>query len=162
MKFEWGWCELCDCSFVYCPKCGNNGCNGGYGKINGKQCDVCELAYQYQHLAWETKKSPTKKLVEKNPPKKVPHWFDADCKRIAKIIDMPKEEKLKHIQEHPEEHKHCYNELIGCCFIGEAVDEKIMEAHGKISGYNVPQEYYEKVKIYERIVGDKNDKKRKN
>ena len=159
MKFEWGYCELCKSSFVYCPKCGNNCCNAGYGKIDGKQCDVCELAYQYQHLAWGTKTAPTKEWIKKNPPSKIPHWFDADCKRIAKIIDMPKKEKLKHIKEHPEEHKHSYNELMGCCFIGEAIDEKLMKAHSNIPKYNVPQEYYEKAKLIDKIMGRKNNKK---
>jgi hypothetical protein len=157
MKFQWGWCDLCDTSFVYCPKCGNNCCNAGYGKIDGETCDICELAYQYQHLAWETKTSPSKEYIEKNPPLKIPHWFDADCKRISKIIDMPKEEKLKHIKEHPEDHKHCYSELICCCFIGEKVDEELMEAHNNIPEYNVPKEYLEKIEVYDRIMNRKKD-----
>lgn len=28
-----------------CGKCGNNTCNGGYGEIDGKDCDQCPSAY---------------------------------------------------------------------------------------------------------------------
>ncbi len=59
MQFKVEWCSLCEVYFVRCPKCGNNCCNGGYGKIgglvapdtwasDGKDCDICPLAYQYQ------------------------------------------------------------------------------------------------------------------
>jgi Fe-S-cluster containining protein len=56
--------------FVRCPKCGNNCCNAGFGEVTteglpkeklgdiGITCDVCNLAYQYQHLAWDTKMAP--------------------------------------------------------------------------------------------------------
>jgi hypothetical protein len=154
MKFQWGWCDLCDSSFVYCPKCGNNCCSGTYGKINDQTCDVCELAYQYQHLAMETKTEPSKEYVEKNPPSKIPHWFYAECKTISKILDMPKEEKLKHIKEHPEEHKHCYNELICCCFIDEKVDDELIEAHNNIPEYNVPKKYLEEIELLDRIFSN--------
>lgn len=66
-QFEWGYCELCKSSFVYCPKCGNNCCNAGYGKFNGQECDVCPLAYQYQELAWKTKTAPTQEEIKKMP-----------------------------------------------------------------------------------------------
>jgi len=59
MKFIWKWCDLCECMMVICPKCGNNCCNGGYGKdIMGEECDVCELAYQFQDLGYATGKVP--------------------------------------------------------------------------------------------------------
>ena len=64
MTFKIKWCQVCRCKMVICPKCGNNQCNGGSGKMdkNGKalpwntddkdavNCDVCPLAYQYQCL----------------------------------------------------------------------------------------------------------------
>jgi hypothetical protein len=50
MIFTIGWCDLCEAHYVRCPKCGNNCCNAGYGEIDGKPCDVCPLAYQYQEL----------------------------------------------------------------------------------------------------------------
>lgn len=58
MKLFWDWCELCDGAFIRCPKCGNNSCNGGYGKIDEEVCDVCEIAYQYQYLAHATNSFP--------------------------------------------------------------------------------------------------------
>jgi hypothetical protein len=45
---------------VICPKCGNNCCNGGYGKVDGKTCDVCPLAYQYQSFAYAHHLAPGK------------------------------------------------------------------------------------------------------
>ena len=63
MEFKVQWCQTCGGEMIICPKCGNNCCNGGYGKMdkNGKalpwnaygdafHCDVCPLAYQYQGL----------------------------------------------------------------------------------------------------------------
>ena len=50
--FLWGWCEMCG-AHITCPKCGNNSCNGTFGRLkNGKVCNVCNLAYQYCHLCY--------------------------------------------------------------------------------------------------------------
>jgi len=44
---------------IVCPKCGNNCCSGGSGELpDGSKCDICELAYQYQELAWNTNSQP--------------------------------------------------------------------------------------------------------
>jgi len=65
--FEVKYCDMCQGYMVICPKCGNNCCNAGYGKMdeNGnpvkwqlhedgmESCDVCHLAYQYQDLYWK-------------------------------------------------------------------------------------------------------------
>lgn len=78
-KFTWAYCGHCECMYVICPKCGNNCCNAGFGEVTeaglpkerlgdkGKTCDVCNLAYQYQHLAWKTKTAPkpTKRDLER-------------------------------------------------------------------------------------------------
>jgi hypothetical protein len=58
MKFIWEFCEACGAYFIRCPKCGNNCCNGGYGKINGEECDICFLCYQFQNLAYENNLVP--------------------------------------------------------------------------------------------------------
>lgn len=80
-KFTWEYCATCRCMFVRCPMCGNNCCNAGFGTVTKdlkpahfsekrtRDCPVCNLAYQFQHLAWETKRAP------KVPSKK-------ECKRI--------------------------------------------------------------------------------
>lgn len=79
MVFWWGWCNLCDCAYLECPKCNNNSCNGGHGVIRTENgvyyaypdhefralrdrigeegitedaCDVCWLADQYLQLAY--------------------------------------------------------------------------------------------------------------
>lgn len=64
MKFTWKWCDTCDVAAVICPKCGNNCCNGGYGKQGSGDCDVCELAYQFQYLAYAAERAPTKEGLE--------------------------------------------------------------------------------------------------
>ncbi len=45
-KHYWLHCSLCDHEVVICGKCGNNTCNGGYGEVDGKECDVCPSAYE--------------------------------------------------------------------------------------------------------------------
>jgi len=64
MKMKWMWCDLCDCATVICPKCGNNCCNGGYGKIDGKQCTMCKEAYKYQDNAFKNNTNPKKEDCE--------------------------------------------------------------------------------------------------
>jgi hypothetical protein len=67
--FTWDYCGTCECMFVRCPMCGNNCCNAGFGSVTKDfkpdpthkewgNCPVCNLAYQFQHLAWETKAEP--------------------------------------------------------------------------------------------------------
>jgi hypothetical protein len=46
-KFKWEYCLLCECWMIICWKCGNNTCNAGYGEVDGKPCDVCPSAYNY-------------------------------------------------------------------------------------------------------------------
>lgn len=46
-------CELCDTDMIICATCGNNCCNGGYGKINGEPCKDCPDAYDVQDAYWE-------------------------------------------------------------------------------------------------------------
>lgn len=67
MMFHWEWCGECDFAFIRCPKCGNNCCCGGYGQIEGKECDVCSLSYQYQELAFETNTVPKKEFFKIQP-----------------------------------------------------------------------------------------------
>ena len=45
------YCDHCEHDTIICGKCGNNTCNGGYGTVNGEQCDQCPSAYEeYQKL----------------------------------------------------------------------------------------------------------------
>jgi hypothetical protein len=83
MQFTWIFCKTCKTAAVICPKCGNNCCNAGYGKVDGVICDVCPLAYQYQDLAYATGKVPTRKKLS--------------SKRIISRIDLMK--KRYRIQE---------------------------------------------------------------
>jgi hypothetical protein len=81
--FTWDYCGHCDTMMVICPCCGNNCCNAGFGDVTKdlkpvpyawraekrkrvtKTCPICNLAYQFQHLAWKTKEAPkpTKKQI---------------------------------------------------------------------------------------------------
>lgn len=67
MKFKVKYCSQCETEYIECPKCGNNTCNGTYGEINEVECDVCELAYQYDELRIQLKygKENVEKIREK-------------------------------------------------------------------------------------------------
>ena len=58
LEFKWSYCGHCKTMMVICPICGNNCCNGGSGEIDGKKCEICYLAYQYQALAWKHNDHP--------------------------------------------------------------------------------------------------------
>ena len=58
MQFEWQLCTHCGAYMIRCPKCGNNCCNGGYGTVDGVECDICPLAYQFQGFAYEYNLEP--------------------------------------------------------------------------------------------------------
>ena len=40
------YCQQCEQDVIICGKCGNNTCNGGYGEVDGVQCDQCPQAYE--------------------------------------------------------------------------------------------------------------------
>lgn len=92
--FTWKYCAWCDVMMVICPMCGNNCCNAGFGHVdknfqpanfnepNSKKCPVCNLAYQFQHLAWKTKSEPSK------PSKR-------ECRRLRKEMDEAMEKCFK-------------------------------------------------------------------
>lgn len=47
MTHKRAYCYLCCDWMVVCGTCGNNSCNGGYGRLpNGETCKDCEEAYQ--------------------------------------------------------------------------------------------------------------------
>lgn len=46
---------------------------------------------------------------------------------------MTHDEKLRDIQEHPENHRHDWNDLQGCCLVENAFDPQLMEAHPRIT-----------------------------
>lgn len=46
----WEYCDLCLHEVVICGKCGNNTCNGGYGIVDGKECDACPSAYEMYQI----------------------------------------------------------------------------------------------------------------
>lgn len=65
MKFEWAWCDQCQGAAIICPKCGHNCCSGWYGEVDGKECDVCPAAYDYQNAAYDSGDTPTKDEIIK-------------------------------------------------------------------------------------------------
>jgi len=44
---------------------------------------------------------------------------------------MNAKEKIADIKEHPENHKHTFDELTACCMIDGELDLSVMDAHGK-------------------------------
>lgn len=44
---------------------------------------------------------------------------------------MTRQEKLKHIQEHPELHKHNFGELQQCSVVDGAIDLSLIDAHSQ-------------------------------
>lgn len=41
----WEYCDHCEASFLRCPKCGINTCSGGYGEVDGVECNLCPSIY---------------------------------------------------------------------------------------------------------------------
>lgn len=44
------YCEAYEIDIIICGTYGNNCCNGGYGKIDGIECQDCPEAYDTQDL----------------------------------------------------------------------------------------------------------------
>lgn len=42
------YCNMCSTNAVWCVTCGNNCCNGSYGKVDGSDCHDCASAYADQ------------------------------------------------------------------------------------------------------------------
>jgi hypothetical protein len=38
---------------VMCPTCGNAGCNGGSGTVNGESCPDCKASHDYDHSMYD-------------------------------------------------------------------------------------------------------------
>ena len=83
-KFTWEYCAQCDTMYVRCPMCGNNCCNAGFGKVKSLfepapfgddkaiDCPVCNLAYEYQRVAWKHKEyTDVSKKAKKEAKKKL-------------------------------------------------------------------------------------------
>jgi hypothetical protein len=51
---------------------------------------------------------------------------------------MTHQEKLKEIQDHPENHQHGWEELFVCCLVDGALDTRLLEIHQK-EGHDVQQ-----------------------
>ena len=95
-KFTWEYCAQCDTMYVRCPMCGNNSCNAGFGKVKSmyepawfgdpkaKDCPVCNLAYQYQDLAWKHKDHP--EISKKEKKKKREKQSSAEDKLMKEIF----------------------------------------------------------------------------
>lgn len=42
---------------------------------------------------------------------------------------MNRDERLAHIKEHPDQHRHDWIDLQACCMVDNSFDPQIMEAH---------------------------------
>jgi hypothetical protein len=45
------------------------------------------------------------------------------------MADVTRADRIAHIKEHPDMHKHTFDGLQRCCMVGGAIDLSIMEAH---------------------------------
>jgi hypothetical protein len=85
----WEWCALCECAFIRCPKCGNNGCNAGSGAFdaNGKRtyagasdavvkCDVCDRAHEFQMGAYECNRVPAREGLKGGSDEEIKKYLD--------------------------------------------------------------------------------------
>jgi hypothetical protein len=52
---------------------------------------------------------------------------DEDC-----IVGI-REGKIRHIKEHPEQHRHTFDALQACCYLKGAIDLATMEAHSSVN-----------------------------
>jgi ribosome-binding protein aMBF1 (putative translation factor) len=81
MEFKWEFCPICEAYFIRCPKCGNNCCNGASGQVDGQECDVCELCYEFQELSYNNHLQP--KITDEDVAKALENKqkLDADNKK---------------------------------------------------------------------------------
>lgn len=49
---------------------------------------------------------------------------------------MTREEKAQDIREHPERHRHNFEDLTKCCFVDGALDLSLMQMHEQHVGRN--------------------------
>lgn len=72
-KHYWWICPMCG-PVVCCGTCGNNACNGGYGKVDGVTCTECPSAYAmmfaydkniFNGIKYYQSKSSKKKMWER-------------------------------------------------------------------------------------------------
>lgn len=64
-EIVWGYCNTCEVAYLKCPKCGNNSCNGGVGRIwvdnnISIPCDLCEHIWQLERFFESEYKEPKK------------------------------------------------------------------------------------------------------
>lgn len=45
---------------------------------------------------------------------------------------MDAETRLRHIKEHPEQHRHSFEDLTACCMVNGSFDPLLMEAHPEL------------------------------
>lgn len=48
-KIEFIWCSLCQGMTILCPRCGNNSCNGAYGRIDKDTGEVLDQFKDPEH-----------------------------------------------------------------------------------------------------------------
>jgi len=75
-QIKFFWCALCQGVAIICPHCGNNSCNGAYGKLipddfpageGDEPCPVCPKVYK---LHKDLDESGAMKLIEDTIPNK--------------------------------------------------------------------------------------------
>ena len=87
---RWGFCELCETEMVFCGKCGNNCCNGGYGSIDGVKCDACSSAYDLQQEGWDNNTYPGRPIYKfyLGLSRKIRNFLEYQAYKIEQLFDM--------------------------------------------------------------------------
>jgi hypothetical protein len=90
-NFKWYWCDYCDGSFIRCPTCGNNSCNGGSGMVDGKPCLTCLEIVKFEEAAEQANTVPQTK-EELIPEGMYCYDENGRCPFWWKDIDKPEQE----------------------------------------------------------------------
>lgn len=69
---KWIYCSCCDCVAAICIECGNNACNGNYGKDG--DCETCPKVYEEQEYAYRNDLAPNKEDLKV---KYIDEWIEA-------------------------------------------------------------------------------------
>lgn len=71
-QIEMVWCDRCKCVALVCPSCGNMTCTSTNGKVDGKQCQICNEIYDIYDMMEKENKIPR----ESNGLRIIPDAFD--------------------------------------------------------------------------------------
>lgn len=69
------YCTHCDTEMVRCATCGNYGCNGGSGYVDGPRCPDCPDSWVAQDAYYADPTSVEFAVDERDAARLVPSWW---------------------------------------------------------------------------------------